>query len=60
MGENLPKDPHMLVSFINTKIRDHYRDLDTFCREMGVDKKELTDDLKVHDYVYDEKSCRFY
>ena len=26
--EQLPKDPIMLLSFINTKLRNHYRDLD--------------------------------
>ncbi|MDD7769989.1 DUF4250 domain-containing protein [Suipraeoptans intestinalis] len=58
--KELPKDPHMLVSVINTKIRDQYHDLDAFCEEMGVERKELSDYLKVYEYEYDESTGRFY
>lgn len=28
---NIPKDPYMLLSFINTKLRDDFDSLDKFC-----------------------------
>ena len=31
---DLPKDPMILLSVVNTKLRDFYADLDTLCQEM--------------------------
>ena len=28
---NLPQDPIMLLSYVNTQLRDHYVSLDDFC-----------------------------
>ncbi len=39
--ENLPKDPVMLMSFINMKLRDEYRTLDDFCNAYGLDETKL-------------------
>ena len=44
---DLPKDPMILLSVVNTKLRDFYADLDTLCQEMQIEKKELTE----HRYV---------
>ena len=43
MLQNLPQDPVILLSVINTKLRDFYPSLDQLCKEMEVNKKELTD-----------------
>ena len=48
---DLPKDPMILLSVVNTKLRDFYADLDTLCQEMQ--KKELTEKLASIDYEYD-------
>ena len=37
----LPKDPAMLVSFINMKLRDEYRTLEDFCAVYCLDGAEL-------------------
>ena len=37
---DLPKDPMILLSVVNTKLRDFYADLDTLCQEMQIEKKE--------------------
>mgnify|MGYP000074440587 CR=1 FL=1 len=37
----LPKDPMMLFSFINTKLRDCYSSLDELCDDMNVNKETL-------------------
>ena len=36
----LPKDPFMLLSVVNTKLRDCYADLDALCEDMGTDRSE--------------------
>ncbi len=48
----LPNDPVMLASFLNTKLRDQYRDLDELCEDMDLDKQELIEKLKEADYEY--------
>ena len=46
----LPKDPIMLLSFVNMKLRDFYGSLDAFCEEMDADKQELTEKLAAAGY----------
>lgn len=57
--QELPKDPMLLLSVVNTKLRDFYPTLDALCEEMGVDKDVLTDKLKGIDYEYDEAGNQF-
>ena len=59
MSDNLPNDPILLLSVVNTKLRDFYRDLDTLCQEMSVDKTELIERLADIDYEYDEVTNQF-
>ena len=59
MTTNLPKDPMILLSVINTKIRDQYHTLDAFCEDLQIDKNELIDVLKGIDYEYDESRHQF-
>ena len=59
MSDNLPNDPILLLSVANTKLRDFYRDLDTLCQEMSVDKTELIERLADIDYEYDEVTNQF-
>ena len=56
---NLPKDPIILLSVINTKIRDQYHTLDSLCEDMQINKNELVDVLKGIDYEYDESRHQF-
>ena len=50
---DLPKDPMILLSVVNTKLRDFYTDLDTLCLVMHIEKKDLTVKLASIDYEYD-------
>ena len=59
MNDNLPNDPILLLSVVNTKLRDFYNDLDTLCQEMSVDKSKLIDKLADIDYQYDDKINQF-
>lgn len=55
----IPKDPVMLLSYVNTQLRDFYESLDAFCADKGAEKNELVDKLKSIDYEYDEKTNQF-
>ena len=57
--QNLPQDPVILLSVVNTKLRDFYPSLDQLCKEMEVNKKELTDKLDLIDYAYDASCNQF-
>ncbi len=57
---NLPKDPVILVSFINTQLRDFYPSLDELCKANNFSKEEIIDILSSVDYEYDAKSNRFF
>lgn len=57
--QELPKDAMLLLSVVNTKLRDFYPTLDALCDEMGVDKDELVNKLKGIDYEYDASGNQF-
>ena len=38
----LPKDPVILLSFINTKLRDEYSSLEDLCAALDADAQELS------------------
>ncbi len=59
MENELPKDPVMLLSTVNMKLRDFYPSLQALCEDMDVDEKELTDALKGINYEYDETRNQF-
>jgi hypothetical protein len=56
---SLPTDRMMLLSVINTKLRDYYKNLDELCDDLNEDKNEIINKLKEIDYSYDEKLNRF-
>lgn len=53
------KGPGMLLSYVNTQLRDFYRSLDAFCEDRGLDRKELEDKLDMIDYAYDPAVNQF-
>ncbi len=48
----LPKDPFMLLSVVNTKLRDCYADLDALCEDMGIDREALERELAEAGFEY--------
>lgn len=56
----LPKDPVMLYSFINMKLRDFYPSLDALCEDMDVKKEDIIRKLKVVGFEYDADKNRFW
>lgn len=55
----IPKDPVMLLSFVNLKLRDFYANLDALCDDMEIERTEIEDKLSSIDYHYDEEKNQF-
>ena len=55
----LPKDPMVLLSFINTKLRDDYPSLDELCNSLCVNADDIKSKLASIDYSYDAEKNRF-
>lgn len=55
----LPKDEVILLSYVNTKLRDFYPSLEEFCKAVEVDKGYIIEKLGKIDYVYDEGLNKF-
>ena len=48
----LPKDPHILLSFVNARLRDQYADLEDLCASLDADEQSLRETLAGVDYRY--------
>ena len=48
----MPKDPVMLLSYVNTQLRDHYESLEEFAKATMVDAKEIQEKLASINYEY--------
>lgn len=56
---SIPKDPVMLMSFLNTQLRDNYDSLDELCAAYDLDKAEISRKLDAIDYHYDSARNQF-
>ncbi len=56
---NLPKDPYMLLSVINMKLRDNYKSFEALCEDMDADGAEITAAMEKLGYAYDKKLNQF-
>lgn len=59
MANTIPKDPVMLLSYINTLLRDQYSSLELLGEEMELNVQELKEKLSVIDYTYDAERNQF-
>lgn len=59
MLTGLPKDPILLLSVVNTKLRDYYPSLDALCDDMDVSREVLEEKLSMIDYRYDAEKNQF-
>lgn len=58
-NSNIPKDPVMLLSFINMKLRDFYPSLDELCADLNLNVNKVSEKLASAGFNYDEKLNRF-
>ena len=59
MLTGLPKDPILLLSVVNTKLRDYYPSLDALCDDMDVSREVLEEKLGMIDYRSDAEKNQF-
>ena len=59
MEMNLPKDAVMLLSFVNTQLRDQYPSLQEFCAVYDVACGEVEEKLQGIGYRYDRERNQF-
>ena len=55
----IPNDPVMLLSYVNTQLRDYYSSLDALCEDKGIGKEELVEKMKSIEYVYEVDRNQF-
>ena len=55
----LPKDPYILLSVINTKLRDEYENLSELCAALDTSETEIRDILAALGYHYDPDRNQF-
>jgi hypothetical protein len=55
----LPTDPIILLSVVNTKLRDEYNSLDKLCDDLNVNRKELEAKIATVGYIYNPALNKF-
>jgi len=55
----IPNDPFILFSYLNTQLRDTGMTLAEFCEEHALDAGALTEKLAAAGFRYDEVQRRF-
>lgn len=55
----IPKDPAILLSFVNMKLRDCYSSLEDLCADLDVDSTAITAALSTLGYRYDAGRNQF-
>ena len=58
--DELPKDPFMLMSFVNMKLRDYYNSLDELCEDLNIEKEILTTILGSIGMEYNPETNKFW
>ena len=55
-----PKDPAMLMSWTNLKLRDYYKSLDELCEDLEIDRNELENKLNQAGFEYNSEQNKFW
>lgn len=56
---NIPSDPYILLSYINTKLRDEYDNLDDLCSSLDIERISLEKRLSDAGFEYDSAVNQF-
>jgi len=56
---NIPNDPAILLSYINTQLRDTGQNLDDLCKSLCIEKNTVSEKLSSIGYLYDPEKNRF-
>ena len=55
----MPNNPMMLLSFVNTQLRDNFDSLDELCASYMTQQEDVTEKLLSIGYVYDAALNKF-
>ncbi len=55
----IPKDPIILLSYINTQLRNHYHSFEELCASLLLNPSEITEKLNSINYFYDSSTNQF-
>ncbi len=56
----LPKDPYILLSYVNTMLRDHYASREEFVEAVDADPEELEQRLASAGFFYDAETNQYH
>lgn len=56
---NIPKDPAILLSYVNTKLRDEFPSLEELCKCLCISNEEIETKLSALGYTYNKEKNRF-
>ena len=59
MASLLPNNPMMLLSVVNTELRDEFSSLDELCAFFNAEKDDIEEKLSAIDYSYDPELNKF-
>ncbi len=59
-SNQLPQDPAILMSYINTMLRDRYASLDELCEDLGIDREALVSKLAQAGFEYNVSLNKFW
>ena len=55
----LPAEPIILLSYINTQLRDHYASLELLCEDLQLSQSDICQKLAALGYAYAPAHNRF-
>lgn len=55
----IPRDPFMLLSYVNTQLRDFYATLDDLCEGLELEREDLEKRLGEADFHYSPERNQF-
>lgn len=55
----VPKDPYILLSYVNTQLRDHFPSLERLCDNLDESVEEITSILEAAGFRYDAGTNQF-
>ncbi len=59
--EDLPRNPAMLLSYVNTQLRDKFNgSLEALCRELDVDSKEFLEMMRQAGWEWNPDAKKFW
>ncbi len=58
-NKTIPSDPVILLSYLNTQLRDFYPSLEELCSTLGLDQKDIEQKLHEIDYDYNIEQNKF-